>query len=276
MPRFYLICIFLSAPHFISAQGSMADSLFATGDYLAARVEFERMVFEAANPAEARVALLRKSQCFKAEGDFANAYQTLQRIAEAEGNPQLKANILYEKILTAFLNGKSDVALGHLQEWQYYFADTTAQILDVVEILALNDSHQWSKAQEKFKVYAKTFQPGLDSNVYKKILNYKPRKAATAELLSMLLPGSGQMYAGQFFKGLTSTLINGSLVLFAIYNFSNGFILSGAFTGVALFYIFYTGGASYARSLADKKNEEVYADFNNRIKNQLLSNLPKK
>ena len=84
MPRFYLICIFLFAPHFISAQGSRADSLFATGDYLAARAEFERMVFEADNPAEARVALLRKSQRFKAERDFANAYQTLQRIAEAE------------------------------------------------------------------------------------------------------------------------------------------------------------------------------------------------
>lgn len=275
MPRYYLICIFLSVPLFINGQ-HVADSLFAAGDYLAARVEFERMVFAAAHPREAQFALLRKSQCFKAQGDFANAYQTLQRIAEDENNTQLKAAITYEKAFAAFLNNKSDVALGHLQEWQYYFPDTTVQILKVIEILSLNDLHRWSEAQEKFSAYAKTFQPILDSSIYEEMLNYKPRHPAKAELLSMLLPGLGQMYAGSFLRGLTSTAVNGSFVLFAIYNFTNGFILSGAFTGVALFYIFYTGGASYARSLAEKKNEEVYAGFNNRIRNQLLAEVQKK
>jgi len=267
MLRYYLLCIFLFVPRFISAQ-HVADSLFAAGDLLGARVEYERSIFSGGSPVTVNELLLKKSFCFKAAGDFQSAYQTLQRATETEAQ-KLRISILYESALTSFLSGKSDLTLGHLEEIKYYFPDTTSQMFQLLEILALNETHQWEKAQQKFQTYSTTYHLDLETTSYADIIKYKPKNPGKAETMSMIIPGSGQMYAGYFLKGLASTAINAGLVLFTVYSFSNGFYASGAFTGVALFYFFYTGGATYARTLTEQKNEHVFRKFNDSIKEQL-------
>jgi TM2 domain-containing membrane protein YozV len=142
-------------------------------------------------------------------------------------------------------------------------------MFQLLEILALNELHRWKDAQQKFQRYSSNYHLGLDSNTYAEIIRYKPRNPGKARLMSMIIPGSGQMYAGYFLKGLTSTVINTGLVLFTIYSFSNGFYMSGAFTGVALFYLFYNGGATYAYDLAEVKNKDVFDEFNESIKAKL-------
>lgn len=273
IPRFYFQCIFLFAPLFTEAQNLNADSLFSEGDYLKARVEYEKSIFSGGSVNDINKLLLKKSYCFKEEGKFENAYQTLQRITVDFVNKDFATSILYELSLTAYLANKSDLALSHLEEMKYYFPDTTSQILQVLEVLSLNEVHQWNEAQQKFKLYATTYNLGLNEDIYSDIISFKPRNPRKAETMSMLFPGSGQMYTGHFLRGLSSTVINGGLVLFTLSSFSSGFYLSGAFTGVALFYLFYNGGVSYARSLAEKRNFQVYLKFNDSIKSQIWNGL---
>ncbi len=53
--------------------------------------------------------------------------------------------------------------------------------------------------------------------------------------LSYYFPGAGQMYAGYFWKGLVSTILNAGLIYFSVWNFANGYFFSGAFTGACAF-----------------------------------------
>lgn len=240
-----------------------------SGNFLGARVAYERAIFEGASPVLFNELLLKKADCWKQEGKFMEAYEVLQR-ANATDNRFTQFQVLYESALTAYLQAKGDLALGHIQELRYYFPDTTVQMIDLLEILSLNELSRWQDAQIKFSEYSDRYALNLNEHLYDDIIQYKLKKPSRAVGLSFIFPGSGQMYSGYFFRGLTSTVINTGWVLFTIYSFSHGFYLSGAFTGVAFFHLFYNGGANYARSLANKRNDETTRDFKRKANSLLL------
>lgn len=270
MTRYYWGCIFLFVLRF--ADGQDAAVMTAT-ENLERRVACERALY--AGTGDAHRWLLEKSRLYKLEGRFEEAYQTLQRATSIQQSDTItQISFLYESALTAYLNGKSDPSLSHLQELKYYFPDTLIYMADLVEILDLNEQERWGLAKEKTVAWSETFRIPIDSEMYAPMLHYKPLRPNKALLLSMLLPGSGQMYAGHWGKGFLSLLINAGLISFTVFNFSQGFYLSGAFTGVSLFYLFYNGGAQYAMELAEKYNKETTRNFKERVKEKLLSFQP--
>ncbi len=263
-----MICTFLCAPFFISAQETRAaDSLLAAGAYLPARVSYERLLFKGNR--EGNVLVLRKSYSLKAEGNYADSYTTLQRADFFAGDDSLKFKLYYESILNAFLAGKYDLALNKIQELHYYLPGLTQPTLDLVEILTLNHLQKFELAEAKFKSFVSTNNLPDDMNPYRK-RNLKLKNPTKAESISHLLPGVGQMYAGYGGRGATSLVIQAGLVAFSIYSFVNGYYFSGAFTGVGLFYIFNNGGARHAYYLAEKRNQEVITRIDKEVKQVLL------
>ena len=270
MIRFCLTCIFLFVQLSANSQVNYADSLFRAGDYLGARVAYERSIFNNPDQAEFNQLIIKKALCHKMEGSYQQAYEVLQRATNIPENQPQHFIHLYESALLAYLHQKSDLALGHTQEIRYWYPDTTVRELDLLEILVLNDVGKWKEAQEKYAAYCKHYQLLYHEHLYDQVLKSKPLKPGTALTLSMVFPGGGQYYAGYFFKGFTSTVINTGLILFTIYSFSHGFYFSGAITGVGLFHLFYNGGASYARTLAIQKNQRVLEGQKQRLNSVLL------
>lgn len=270
MNRYFLICTFLFARLFADAQSNVGDSLFAAGDYLAARVAYERAIFSTNLIRDVNSLLFKKSRCFTKEEKFNEAYETLMRGNLFEGTDSVKRLMYYESILTSYLAGKYDLTLGRLKEARYYFPDINTRETDLIELLALAELHQWKESQEKHLAYCKIHQQKVDSALFTSIINFKPKNPRKAELLSMLVPGSGQVYAGYPLKGLMSLLLNGSLIYFSVYSFSNGYIWSGAFTGVGLFFFFYNGGAAYAGQLAEQRNAHTYQRALRKIREDVL------
>lgn len=265
MSKYFSICIFLCGLPFAKAQN--ADSLFAAGDFALARVAFERNVFEGQLVTES---LLKKSWCFKAESRFDEAYQTLQRINYGDEKVETQASVLYEMALNGHLSGKNDIATGHLAELHYIQNDSVSLNALIVEILALNELGRWNEAKLVYEKYLARTNSYESSDVYNDIVHKKRKSPKLAQGLSMIVPGSGQIYAGYPLRGLFSTSVNGGLVAYAVYSFTNAYYLSGAFTGVGLVFLFYNGGALYATKLAEKKNAQRAASFNQKIRERLL------
>lgn len=261
-----MICTFLSAPFFTRAQGvEEADSLFRAAQFLAARVGYERLLFE--GQGNANDLLLKKSYCLKAEGKYEQALQTLERADFFESRDSVRFLLYYEAALDAYLSHRHDVALSRLQELNHYLPGLHSPLADVLEVLSLNHLQKWDQAETKFHELQKRYGVN-EASPYgiRKITRMKdPDKAET---LSFLFPGSGQLYAGHWGRGITSLLIQGGLVAFATYSFINGFYFSGAFTGVGLFYLFYNGGARHARFLAEKRNTQRIARLNEAVLHQ--------
>ena len=110
---------------------------------------------------------------------------------------------------------------------------------------------------------------------YEAMNHIKLKDPEKADNLSRFLPGVGQMYAGKFWRGLTSSVIQAGLLSFAGYSFLNGFYFSGSLTGVSLFYVFYMGGARHAAYLAEKYNENLLDERISEIEHLLFEGIKK-
>jgi hypothetical protein len=252
----------------------VGDSLFSQEQWLAARVAYERVLFKnAVSPETYNLILLKKAYCFKAEGKFDEAYKVLTKASVYEVSDSIKFLLYYETALNAYLSNKPDISFGTIQEFNYNLSDDRYknQLL-FLEILSLNELKQWSEAENKFLKYLQISNLPDQHDAYNEILNHKFKKIKKAENLSYVLPGVGQMYAGYPLRGLLSGGIQVGLIYFSVTSFLNGYFFSGTFTGVALFYMFYNGGARYAAKLATKNNEEKSLAFNNKIKQLLIQN----
>ncbi|MEL7001866.1 MAG: tetratricopeptide repeat protein [Bacteroidota bacterium] len=269
-----MIFTFLCAPFFTNGQSEFADSLFSAGDYNYAKLEYERVVFASTNRDVINNALLKKGYCLKNLGDYSEAYKTIER-ANLFGNNDTVNYIMRSEIaLNAYLAGEYIVALNQILQIDYFTKDQEKkdQIL-FLKILCLNELQRWNEAKEIFTEYAKINDLQNDPNeVYSFLEKPKIRDPKKAEKLSYILPGVGQMYAGYFGKGLFSSLTQLVLVSFGAYSIYEGYFFTGAFTGIGLFYAFYSGGIRHARYLAEKKNAEKVEKYNARVRKVILDN----
>jgi tetratricopeptide (TPR) repeat protein len=268
MNRFCLICTFLCAPFLGSGQEQLGDSLYALADYAKASVAYEYAFFSGESYRYANELLLKRTYCLKQLGRFEAAYQNLERGDFYNGSDSLRFLLFYESAISAMLAKQPDIALSKIQELKFEIRDSVLieKVLPL-EIVVLNELGRWQEAEAVYLVLAGN--NGWHDNPYPAMRNAKLKNPKTAFTLSYFLPGVGQLYAGYFWKGAVSTLLNVGLVTFSGWSFLNGYFLSGTFTGVALFYLSYNGGARYAEVLANQYNAKKVSSFNQRVRNQL-------
>ncbi|HCW08623.1 MAG TPA: hypothetical protein DGG95_14790 [Cytophagales bacterium] len=241
-----------------------ADSLFSQGEYLSARVAYERLIFN--GYPDTNSLLLKKSYCLKAEGKFEEAYNTLLSADFFQEPDSLKTKLYYESVLNSFLMGKYDLSYNKIQELHNYLPAVSMPMIDLLEILNLNNQHKLKEAEEKFKQFVSKYQLSDQMDIYRQKKFTKLRNPEKAESISHFLPGIGQWYAGYPVRGITSGLIQTGLLTFTAYSFLNGYYFGGAFTGMGTFYKFNNGGARHAHYLAEKKNRKTIDRLNEEIK----------
>ncbi len=270
--KYYLICTFLCVPFFTNGQSEFADSLFDAGNYAYAKLEYERLVYQSTDGGQINYALLKKGYCHKILGDYASAYKTIERANLFSSNDSINYLLRFEIALNAYLAQEYNIALNQLLQIDYFVKDQKKKNEALyLQILSLNELQRWEEAKEKFKVYTELNK--LDANpdeVYAFLEKPKIRDPKKAETLSYILPGVGQMYAGYFGKGLFSSFIQLAFVSFGAYNIYKGYFFTGAFTGIGLFYAFYSGGIRHARFLTEKKNAERAEKYNTGVRNVIL------
>ncbi|NBP70057.1 MAG: hypothetical protein EBR30_26705 [Cytophagia bacterium] len=248
--------------------------MFAQGAYQQATIAYEFALFQGLAPDDAASVTLSLNTAFKLEREYTKALATFDRIDFYTGSDSLRSVLYYQYIISAMLASRHDLAWSKLVELRYELpGKIPEEVLLTLEILCLNEMGRWQEAHQYFQKWSKIY--GITKDPYPDMLKQKMKNPDKAFALSYWLPGVGQMYAGYPGKGLVSSLLNASLVAFSVYSFVGGYYLSGVFTGVALFYLSYNGGARYAQVLAEEHNTKTKGKFNEQVRQMLANGIKK-
>jgi TM2 domain-containing membrane protein YozV len=236
-------------------------------------MEYERIYFVSRGSEEKSLALLKKSYCQKKLGNYESAIVSLTRAENGKISDSLKFLISKEHALLCYLNddcSNAELMLGQLDQ---LVKDTLKQYDYLyLKIIVKNELMQWDESTALLKKYVKHNHVILDEQTQEALFKHpKLLNAKTARVISYIIPGSGQIYSGHVFRGLTSIGFQGGSLLYTILAVQNKFYLTGIFTGFGLMQMFYFGGARYAAFLAEKENAKKSDAYNKKIRDFVLS-----
>jgi len=215
--------------------------------------------------------LLKKIQCQKYLKHFEDAWQTAQRIDLNEPNDSLQYRLRYEIALTGYLSQHYGEAHGQILQTRFYVRDSSLlSSLDVLEILTLNELERWTESKEIFRRYAARNRLTTDVEELYGFLKKKPKSPEKAQLLSFVMPGVGQMYAGYPKQGIVSIGLQTLALGFGVYHFINKYYLISFLSATNLFQIFYFGGAKRAVLMAQETNFKNKSQNNQRVKQTIF------
>ncbi len=245
----------------LARQKAYADSLFETGDFYKAITEYKRLAFFDAENNFEFYANFKIALAYKNGGFFDNAleyFDKAQRLAKTEKELS-SAN--FETVKTLILAKRTNKALNLLDKlerenyeksqveywrgWAYLFARR----------LNLSSYHFANSGKaDELAVKIKS----LSDSVY---------SVSTAKLLSYIIPGAGQFYAGEYFSGAMSFAWNALWIYVTANAFIDGRIIEGFLVADLLWLRFYRGNIQNAERFAIEKNVKLV--------NKLLINLQK-
>lgn len=262
--RYCLILVFLCGTFTSKGQDPLkfADSLFSAGDFIGAGLAYEWALYSGTEGEAEAGAKLGRARAFKNQGLFGEAGTTLDRINLYDLPDKFMAPVIYETILVNYLAGNYPEVQSRFLLGKKFLEDSDYE-KGAKLVLCLSQLHsgQWDLFTVSAESFIKKASPenadSLISGLYEifdtirapKEIN--PRKA---RIMSMIIPGSGQVYAGSFKEGAISFGLHAIALGGAGIAFLNGFYITGWIGGFGLLQKLYFGGVMRAEDMAREKN----------------------
>lgn len=136
---------------------------------------------------------------------------------------------------------------------------------------------RWDKAREALKSFVDISSTSLEDGPVREAIqrflvganNLHPKSASLAKVFSMVLPGSGQLYAHDFTGGANAMALNGIFGYLLIHDLVTGNYIQAALSSFFLFKRFYLGNirnaARAANLYTDTMNKRLALDFLNEL-----------
>lgn len=261
-----------------------ADSLFALQQYDLASVMYERAIYERPNDVTfLATTLLSKTNCLKAQEKFEQIGSLLSRIDINEINDSLKQEIYFQKALGYYLSDKfEDAEKNILPSFNLEIYNTKTQLNSVLlYTFILDELGKWHQAQQVINDYIRNQMqlPALEKeritqsldSLYATEQHPKLKSIKKSKTLSLIFPGMGQVYNGNYGKGFLNFLLTSGSATFGVYNVLQTNYITAATAGVYLFLYFYLGGANQASYNVPTKNYAKKRKYNDRLKMEIIN-----
>lgn len=122
----------------------------------------------------------------------------------------------------------------------------------------------YDKAENYFLKCVNNKDKETIKNLFKSKKLHRPNPK-TAKILSMIIPGTGQFYAGEFKEGVKSLLLISGLFAMMYKTAINNDLITGLIAVIPWFQRYYTGGYQKAKSLAIIKRQKNRSKIYNQI-----------
>jgi hypothetical protein len=235
----------------LSILSSLADSLFNSGFYELARIEYKREFYFRPEFMDRRDKRLNYalSLCYS---DQDISYFELQHFH----NDFEPLNIQEKKAL----------ANSYMYIGDHYTAKELLKSSDEYRLLAYTYilDHEWQKARELL-CQKKEF---LLTDVIDRYLGQKPRRAGTAMFFSAFCPGAGEIYAGDINTGVKAFLVNAGSGLLLYNAIARKKYIDAALIFNFLFQRFYFGSIFNAKRLVLEYNDRLENEYINEFAEQ--------
>jgi len=263
--RYCLMLIFLCGIYTGRSQDifNLADSLLMAGEYQKSGLAYEWIIYSGTTPEEEARAVLGRIQSYKNLELFDEACEYLDQLPAHEFSDSIRSELLYETLLVNYLSGnyeevQSRFLMGRtiLQNSGLY---SDSQLL---QCLSQMKSARWKLAHSSAESYIGSIAPPEENEAliekFHTLLDTTNlpahRNPNTARILSMIIPGSGQIYAGYPGNGLASLGLHILAMGGAIISFTQGLYITGWIGGFGLLQRLYFSGIENAEELSKQKN----------------------
>jgi tetratricopeptide (TPR) repeat protein len=266
------VCVNFSNAQTLDETYAFAEKLMARGDYDLAIKNFKRVLFFDSTYKFPEATWLI-ADCNFASGNYSDALYFYQLAFNETDNDSIKAA---GTIMKAASNMKLENYSEALIDIYSFQGNTTPRQLfnlRMLEGIITYNMGDYSQAEQNFKEAAQlTNTLSVDeisaffASVRKIEKRYNPKVART---MSIIIPGSGQFYSGNYRSGINSFVLTVGLMTFGVY-LTQGITPIDAFFIIApWFQRYYMGGYKNAYNQALDKQKELKTEKLRDIVNRL-------
>lgn len=233
-----------------------ADGLEGSGAHAQATLEFKRMLFFSRTPEDSLTARRGMMRNLEASGSLREAYAQAQSLLAMEKDPARRSGLEWRslRLLIRLSDAETarDRAYGLLATAS---APDSGRLLQFLTALEIEESQPdqailWA---ERLASVCPGSRPALRDTLPGLLKRPPPKSPVLAMILSGVVPGLGQLYAGVPAGSLNSLLLNGLTGYGAVHGFMLGRPAEFALY-LALFQRFYLGGIKVAGARAEDAN----------------------
>jgi hypothetical protein len=234
-----------------------ADRLYDTGFWDAAITEYQRHIYIHPNSLSLEYCSRRISRCHQNMGDLNEALSSMRTAVAVASNDSVRfqrrldvADIWVEMGNRAM----GELEYSRLANFSTYPTIQRSSSLKLATVLL--DSYRWRDASEQLSrlenLTDESHQAKINS-AFGCLDEMSFKSPSTARRLSTFLPGSGQVYSGNWQKGIHSFALVGAWVALIAYSIREDRIALAVFS-IPWFARYYQGGRYHAAKLAIEHN----------------------
>ena len=253
---------------------SFSDEQFEKGNYALALKEYQRVQLFDTEDLYTDI-YYKVASIYYLQNDYDKAIEYFNFAWRSEPNDSARIEIALKKAFCNFKQSNYFAALNELfdiPETNTRYFENKKNLYFAISYFGLNNfdaaNYHFSQIVNP-EIQAEIAEVFTDFIRFKK--KYRPEKV---EMMSLFLPGLGQMFVGDYSSGLNSILLLTAVSFYAAYTASSYGLIDGALVLSSWFYRYYMGGSMKAKMAADEKLIEekirVYAELISLVeKNQI-------
>jgi tetratricopeptide (TPR) repeat protein len=264
---------------FVVTMERTADSLHGIGQYNDASLAYEKAIYFNSEPVSKARLSLKRAQSLKQIGSFEIAEQTLNRVDLNSLPDSLLYEVKYNAALCAYLGTNFTIAESHLIQL-IYFGKDSSKVFTCYPLysLILNELGKYSEAEKYLGKYiqcsyndtSRTRISNEIKNLYSKKNQPKLKRLKKAKVMSYIVPGLGQMYAGYWGEGLTAAACNAVFIGLTGVGIFYQYYVTSILYSYSIFAKFYVGNVKRVEFLVNKKNYQLTKNYNEKLKQKII------
>ncbi len=256
---------------------AVGDRFFAVQNYPAAITEYQRALYLNPRTSYQPYLWLQMARCYKQLGNYTTSADYLKKILHFPLSPSVRETIRFHLALTYLLAQKPALANLEFFKLEKQTADSLREVtFRAFRLLTLILQHQWALALQEARqlrpLFSAEAQPILQRIIAQlsELAEHPHLKSPTiAHRLSTILPGSGQIYAGDWRNGINAFLLNAGTVYLLWQSITIGSWLDLALIGSFVWWRYYEGNRVRTTLIVQKRN----AKYIHSMTNNLLTDL---
>ncbi|MEA3431342.1 MAG: outer membrane protein assembly factor BamD [candidate division WOR-3 bacterium] len=244
---------------------NLAEYLFALENYDEAITEYKRFIFFNPTSDSVSYAYYQIGLAYRNERRWAESLDALRGSVQTASNDSVKNEREISLAVTLIASGNYNAAEFRLLKLESFTRfPTLKRKAAFFRAIASLYSFEWENARNAFQVYSNDSLEGNSSETFSQVysmllkaqnLGYK--SPALAKLLSTFLPGTGQIYAGDWRSGLNALAINILTGYFFFGNLIENNYRDAISSYFFLFRRYYQGNRYHAEEAATQYNQHL-------------------